>query len=229
MLKNDHEEVRALFRRYEQAGERAYTEKRRIVDRIIEELSRHAAIEEQVFYPTARANVPDTGDTTLESIEEHRLVKWQLEDLRRTDPREEAFDPKVAVLIEMVRHHVDEEESELFPAVRKAMGRNDLAELGEVMAEARRTAPTKPHPRMPDVPPFNAVAGVAAGAADRLGDTAKGVAQGAVSAVKGAVSVITRSGDQDGSGSHSGSGNKGSSGRSTSRSRSAKSPTKRSG
>ena len=59
MLKDDHEAVGRLFRRFERTGDRAFVEKRTIVDRIIEELSVHAAIEEQLFYPAVRATVPD--------------------------------------------------------------------------------------------------------------------------------------------------------------------------
>ena len=190
LLKNDHKTVEDLFRRFEQAGERAYVEKRRLVDRIIEELSRHAAIEEQLFYPTTRATVPDTQDIALESIEEHHIVKWELQELEDMDPHDERFDAKVAVLIENVRHHVEEEESEYFPKVRDELGRNDLQELGDRMEEVRKVAPTHPHPRLPQTPPFNVVAGLVAGAADMVGDTVRGVAQGSVSVVRSAVGLL---------------------------------------
>jgi hemerythrin superfamily protein len=68
MLKDDHKTVERLFKRFEKAGDRAYTEKREIVDRIIGELSVHAAVEEQLFYPVARATVPGTEDIALESL-----------------------------------------------------------------------------------------------------------------------------------------------------------------
>ena len=87
----------------------------------------HAAIEEQVFYPVARATVPDTEDIALESLEEHHIVKWVLSELDGMDPAAERFDAKVTVLIENVRHHVEEEESEFFPKVRDELGRNALA------------------------------------------------------------------------------------------------------
>ena len=62
------------------------------------------------------------------------------------DPEAERFDAKVTVLIENVRHHVEEEESEYFPEVRSALGRKALGELGDAMATAKETAPTRPHP-----------------------------------------------------------------------------------
>src|SRR6187402_742771 len=95
LLKDDHKSVERLFKRYEKAGDRAFVEKREIVDRIIEELSRHAAIEEQLFYPVARATVPETEDITLESLEEHHIVKWVLSELETLDPSDERFDAKV--------------------------------------------------------------------------------------------------------------------------------------
>src|SRR5689334_11851124 len=109
LLKQDHKTVEQLFKRFEKAGDRAHSEKRTIVDRIIEELSRHASIEEELFYPVARATVPDTEADVLESLEEHHVVKWLLADLAKLDPEHERFDAKVTVLIESVRHHIDDE------------------------------------------------------------------------------------------------------------------------
>jgi len=193
LLKNDHQTVEQLFKRFEQAGERAYVQKRQIVDRIIEELSVHAAIEEQLFYPAARAAVPDTEDMALESLEEHHVVKWLLSELETMDPAHERFDAKVTVLIESVRHHVEEEESDFFPEVRKELGRNDLADLGERMAEAKASAPTRPHPRMPDTFPLNLIAGPVAGVVDRVRDNLSGIAQGGVTTVQGAIARVTGS------------------------------------
>src|SRR5690606_18750358 len=176
LLKDDHHTVEQLFKRFEQAGERAHVQKRQIVDRIIEELSVHAAIEEQVFYPVARAADPDNEEIALESLEEHHIVKWLLSELVDMDPAHERFDAKVTVLIENVRHHVEEEESAFCPEVRKQLGRNELAELGDTLADAKKSAPTKPHPRMPDEGPANMVAGAIAGVADRVGDNLSGIA-----------------------------------------------------
>src|SRR6187431_2018586 len=141
LLRNDHKAVEQLFKRFEKAGDSASVEKRQIVDRIVEELSIHATIEEQYFYPVARATVPKTEDIALESLEEHHVVKWVLSELADMEPAHERFDAKVTVLIESVRHHVKEEENDFFPKVRKQLGRKDLADLGEAMANAKKTAP----------------------------------------------------------------------------------------
>lgn len=192
LLKDDHRSLERLFKRYEQAGDRAFVEKRALVDRIIEELSRHAAIEEQLFYPVARATVPGTDDIALESLEEHHIVKWVLSELERMDPTDERFDAKVTVLIENVRHHVEEEETEFFPKVRDELGRNALGDLGDTMAKFKEVAPTHPHPTSPDTPPGNLVTGAAAGVVDHVTDTISGVAQGTVTALQDLIALVLR-------------------------------------
>ena len=193
LLKNDHHNVEQLFKQFEQAGPRAHVEKRKIVDRIIEELSVHAAIEEQVFYPVARATVPETETIALESLEEHHVVKWLLSELADMDPTHERFDAKTTVLIENVRHHVKEEENDFFPKVREHVGRNELADLGETLANAKKSAPTRPHPRMPDAGPTNMVAGAITGVVDRVGSNLSGIAQGSVTAAQDLIARITGS------------------------------------
>jgi hemerythrin superfamily protein len=190
LLRNDHKTVEQLFKRFEKAGDEAYTEKRAIVDRIVEELSRHAAIEEQLFYPVARATVRGVEDIALESLEEHHIVKWTLSELDKLDPQNERFDAKVTVLIESVRHHVKEEQDEFFPKVRDELGRKSLIDLGEALEEAKKTAPTHPHPRSPDEPPGNSITGTVAGAIDKIGDNISGIAQGSVSATQDLVARI---------------------------------------
>lgn len=152
LLKDDHKTVERLFKQFEKAGDDAHAAKRRLVDQMIGELSVHAFIEEQLFYPEARAKVPETEDHVLESLEEHHIVKWVLSELKDMAPTEERFDAKVTVLMENVRHHVEEEEQDWFPEVRKGMGRKALQELGERMAKAKQSAPHDPRPRAADVP-----------------------------------------------------------------------------
>ncbi len=190
-LKNDHHAVEQLFTRFEQAGDRAHVQKRQIVDQIVEALSVHMAIEEQVFYPVARAAVGDTEDMVLESLEEHHVIKWLLSELADMDPKHERFTAKTTVLMENVRHHVKEEETDFFPKVRKQMDRNELAELGQALADAKKTAPTRPHPRMPDAGPSNVMTGAISGVVDRVGSNLSGIAQGSVTAVQDLVARFT--------------------------------------
>ncbi len=190
LLRNDHKTVERLFKRFEKAGDGALVEKRQIVDRIVEALSIHATIEEQLFYPVARATVPGTDDIALESLEEHHIVKWVLSELDGMDPAAERFDAKVTVLIENVRHHVEEEEGEFFPKVRNELGRKALGDLGEALEKAKSAAPTHPHPRSPDTPPSNSVVGAIAGVIDRVTDNVSGVAQGGVSTVQDLIATV---------------------------------------
>ena len=108
-------------------------------------------------------------------------------------PEHERFTAKVTVLIENVRHHVEEEEGDFFPKVREALGRNEMADLGETLANAKKTAPTKPHPRMPDSGPANAVAGAITGVVDRVGSNLSGIAQGTVTAAQDLIARLTGS------------------------------------
>ncbi|MFF9852181.1 hemerythrin domain-containing protein [Streptomyces litmocidini] len=144
LLKDDHKTVEKLFKQFEKAGEGALAEKRKLADQVIEELTTHTWIEEKIFYPAAREAAPDSKDHVLESVEEHHVVLWMLSELKDMDPADERFDAKMTVLMENVRHHVEEEEKEWFPEVRKAMGRNRLKELGEEMEAAKATAPSDP-------------------------------------------------------------------------------------
>jgi hemerythrin superfamily protein len=144
LLKDDHRKVERLFKQFEKTGARGHKTKRKIVDQVIAELTTHAYIEETLLYPTARAAVPETGEHVLESVEEHHVVAWILSELARTDPTDERFDAKMTVLMENVRHHVEEEEQEWFPQVRAAMSRKDLRDLGERLEAAKSGAPSDP-------------------------------------------------------------------------------------
>jgi hemerythrin superfamily protein len=144
LLKEDHKTVEKLFKQFEKTGDEAYDDKRKIADQVIEELTSHTWIEEEIFYPAAREAAPDDKDQVLESVEEHHVVLWMLSELKDLDPADERFDAKMTVLMENVRHHVEEEEKEWFPDVRKTMGRNRLVELGEQMAAAKKKAPGHP-------------------------------------------------------------------------------------
>jgi len=174
LLKNDHKEVEKLFKQFEKLGPNAHKTKRKIVDDIIVALAQHAAIEEQHFYPAVRKQAADIEDTVLEGLEEHHIVKWTLSELEGMSPEAERFDAKVSVLMESVRHHVEEEETEMFPEVRKAMGRKALIELGDTMEKARVIAPKRPHPKAPDTPEKgNLLAGPGAAAMDGVKAAAK--------------------------------------------------------
>jgi len=173
LLKQDHREVEQLFKRFEKAGKNAHRTKGQLVASMIEALSRHAAIEELVFYPAIRREVPKQESSVLEALEEHHVMKWLLSELEALDPAAERFDAKATVLIESVRHHVKEEETSLFPKVRARIERRRLVELGTELREAKRRAPSHPHPRSPDEPPGNLLVGGAVAVMDKARDVGK--------------------------------------------------------
>jgi len=175
LLKNDHKTVEDLFKRFEKLGPRAVKSKQDVVERIVRELSIHAAIEEMAFYPAVRetAEKGDVDDMILESLEEHHIVKWVLSELDGMSASHERFDAKVTVLMENVRHHVEEEEKELFPKVSKMFSRAMLDELGDAMTRLKKTVPTHPHPRSPDEPPGNLIAGAGAAIMDKALDAGR--------------------------------------------------------
>jgi hemerythrin superfamily protein len=192
LLKQDHRTVEKLFAEFERLEEKDASPKqlRRVVDQIIRELSIHAVIEETIFYPVVRitaetVDAEEAEDLVLESLEEHHIVKWTLSELEKMSPEDERFCAKVDVLMESVRHHVKEEERELFPQVRKLLAREELEAMGDMMERAKKMAPTRPHPRAPDQPPGNLVAGAVSSVLDRGMDAMKDLVSEAASKMRG--------------------------------------------
>jgi hemerythrin-like domain-containing protein len=144
LLKQDHKEIRKLFRDFEQAGDRALKGKGQLVDRILEALTVHTYIENECMYPEVRKLLPDLEDDVLESYEEHHVADVLCMELATMSPDDERFDAKTTVLIENVSHHMDEEEQDWFPKVRAGLGRKQLQEIGERMLDLKAKAPRKP-------------------------------------------------------------------------------------
>lgn len=151
VLKEDHKKVEALFKQLEDASERAKKTKRRLFQQISAELSLHAAAEEAILYPRLQ-EMPDLRHCAFEAGEEHRLVKQLIAEIAalldsdgpsqsRQDDREDEisdgmgpqWDAKVKVLIDLVRHHVREEEDEIFKDLRAELRRPELVEMGEAI------------------------------------------------------------------------------------------------
>jgi hemerythrin-like domain-containing protein len=144
LLKEDHKEIRRLFREFEKAGDSAVKRKGKIVDQILEALTVHTYLENECMYPRVRELLPDLEDDVLESYEEHHVADVLCVELAAMDPQNERFDAKTTVLIENVSHHIDEEEQEWFPQVRAGLSRKQLQEIGARMIELRKDAPRRP-------------------------------------------------------------------------------------
>src|SRR3954470_20247573 len=169
LLKTDHGNVDALFKDFEALGRDGDpAEKRRIVDHVIEQLSIHASIEEELLYPALRARLGTEDLPVLEALEEHHAAKLFLSEIEKLPPTHERFDAKVMVLIESVRHHVEEEESTLFDLLREHLQAAELDDLGEAMERAKATAPTRPHPFTPEQPPLQTLIAMPVAVLDRM-------------------------------------------------------------
>jgi hemerythrin-like domain-containing protein len=144
LLKNDHKEIRKAFRDFQKARESAHATKGKLVDKMIELLTVHTYIENEVMYPRVRELLPDLEDDVLESYEEHHVADVLVVELSMMKPDDERFTAKTTVLIENVDHHIEEEEKEWFPKVREGLGRKTLQELGADMLEAKKKAPRRP-------------------------------------------------------------------------------------
>jgi hypothetical protein len=139
LIKADHRKVEKLFREYEEAGDRAYKTKQQLVEQITMELEVHTTIEEETYYPAVEAKAKKDGKELIgEAIEEHHLVKITLAELAALSPEDEAYDAKVTVLMENVRHHVEEEEQEMLPQSEEILGKQELVRLGEEMAARKQ-------------------------------------------------------------------------------------------
>ncbi|MGH7272721.1 MAG: hemerythrin domain-containing protein [Polyangiaceae bacterium] len=171
LLKADHHAVRELFGKIEKAGADARA-KKPLVEKLIRELSVHSAIEEQIFYPEVKKNVPNAAATVLFSLEEHSIVKWACSALDSMSPSDPRYDAKIKVLREISVHHFEEEEG-FFPRVRDALGAARLNELGTQLEHAKKSAPTRPHPRLGDEPPANVVLGIGASMVDLARDAGR--------------------------------------------------------
>jgi hemerythrin superfamily protein len=135
LLTKDHREVEALFKKFESAKD-DNAEKADIVEQICDALSTHAEIEEEIFYPAAREALSEKGEDLLDEAEvEHASIKSLVAQLEEAEPDDDLYDAKVKVLTEYVKHHVKEEEGEMFPKVKKTD--LDLDQLGAEMFERK--------------------------------------------------------------------------------------------
>lgn len=128
LLKADHRKVDKIFSELENGN----GNREQLFKELATELTVHAEIEEQLFYPAVKDAEP-THDLVLESFEEHKQMKMVLGDLEQADQQTEQWMAGLKVLMEDVQHHVGEEENDLFPKVKKVLSSQELEDLGERM------------------------------------------------------------------------------------------------
>jgi hemerythrin superfamily protein len=146
LLKEDHKKVKGLLGDLEKSSMRGGPRAQKLVTQIDKELTIHAQIEEEIFYPAYRDAVRKKDDRELyyEAKEEHHVVKLVMPELLETPPTADEFPAKAKVLKELVEHHADEEEKEMFPKARKVIDREELRDLGARMAERKTELMGKP-------------------------------------------------------------------------------------
>ncbi len=128
LLEKQHQEVKGLFRKIDKSEDASTRQE--LMSQIIQKLTVHSTIEEEIFYPAVRGlGSQKAEDIILEAVEEHHVVKLVLEELPTMDPEDEHFFAKMTVLSELVEHHADEEEDEMFALATK-LGDAELESLG---------------------------------------------------------------------------------------------------
>jgi len=143
ILHKDHRTVSELFFQYSQKDQDK--EKKAIVAEIIKELTLHAKAEEEIVYPAVRNGEEDVEDLMDEADTEHHVVKFLLAELGEMSPKDDHYDSKVTVLCELVKHHVDEEEKEMFEKIK--LSDLDLDALGKEFLERKEALAKKPLPK----------------------------------------------------------------------------------
>jgi hemerythrin-like domain-containing protein len=168
-LVKDHREVQEMFDKL--LERQVPTEERAsVVADVITELVRHSVVEEQHLYPLARRVLGDGDQLADHEISEHAEAERLMKQLEETDMMDASFEPTLHTLMTDVRHHIQEEERDLFPRLREACSDDELRELGDKIRSSKRLAPTHPHPGAPDTPPGDKVLGPLVGLVDKARD-----------------------------------------------------------
>jgi hemerythrin superfamily protein len=172
VLTADHRDVTALI------GEiwsvRDPMVRRDLTDTAISELVRHAVAEEMYVYPVMRKYLPD-GDKAVEhDVEEHKELEQAMKLLEGLEVGGTDFDETLRRLETVLADHVQDEESEQFPELRRRIPRDELVELARKVETAKKLAPTRPHPSAPNSERFHKIAGPGVGLVDRIKDLITG-------------------------------------------------------
>ena len=146
LLKKQHKEVKGMFKKMDKTEDARG--RRQLMEQISQALEMHTRIEEEIFYPAVRGlETRKAQEMIAEAFEEHHVVKLVLAELPKVDPEDERFEAKMTVLSELIEHHVEEEEGEMFVVAErlgdeelKALGEQMQARMGEGMTRGRRAA-----------------------------------------------------------------------------------------
>ncbi|MFN2443035.1 MAG: hemerythrin domain-containing protein [Thermoanaerobaculia bacterium] len=140
LLKEDHKRVKELLKKLDETTERGVATRQKLLGQIEMEVKVHTTIEEEIFYPAFKkaGEKKDDEEMFYEATEEHHVVDLVLPELKKTDPSSPVFGAKATVLKELIEHHADEEEKEMFPRARKLLSKDELVDLGARMEKRKK-------------------------------------------------------------------------------------------
>jgi hemerythrin superfamily protein len=132
LLKKDHEKVRGLLKRLESAADKGDGRAEGLLAQVDREVKIHSQVEEEIFYPAFKEAARTKEDNKLffEATEEHHVVDLVMPEVHESEGGAEDFAAKTKVLKDLIEHHAEEEEKQMFPKAKKLMGREELQELG---------------------------------------------------------------------------------------------------
>lgn len=176
LLSHDHRMVEQLLRDYGAAGgpPGGDEQRRGVVEVTVRELSKHAALEELLFYPLVRELVPGSDRDVDTRLAVHAQVKDLLAELDRLHAGDDREAELMGRLGDAVETHVHQDEDELMPRLREVADPEFLTDLGDLLDQAKAVAPTRPHPAAPDQPPALTTVAPVATLYDRLRDRIQG-------------------------------------------------------
>ncbi|MDQ3764504.1 MAG: hemerythrin domain-containing protein [Actinomycetota bacterium] len=173
-LINQHDEVDDMFARLEEMDGATDDKVQRLAEQVVTSLVKHSVAEEIYLYPTVRKRVPGGDDIADHELSEHDEAEQTMKRLEALTPADAAFWPTLYELISQIRHHVQDEENDLFPKLREVCSGQELQELGRKVEQAERVAPTRPHPSAPSEGVPLAALAPGAGLVDGLRDAFSG-------------------------------------------------------
>ena len=176
VLEHDHREVEEMFKELEglrgASSEEDKKRRKELTEDVTIELVRHSVAEEVLVYPKVADKV--SSDEVEHAREEHAEAEETLQKLEKLDADDPSFEDELATLMEEIRHHIEDEEGEMFAHMREVMEKDELVTLGERVEAFKKVAPTRPHPSVPNEGLPRAAAGPAASLFDRMRDLASG-------------------------------------------------------
>jgi hemerythrin-like domain-containing protein len=172
ILTTDHHEVIDLLQQIKISTDAE--ERRDLADTVISELVRHSVAEEMYVYPAMKKYLPDGDQAVDHDVEEHKELEKAMKKLESVDAQSSDFTQLLADLENILRDHVRDEENEQFPQLRALVPQEELIEIGEKVENAKKLAPTRPHPMAPNNEVFHKLVGPGVGFVDRLRDKLTG-------------------------------------------------------